>query len=64
MIDKNAANTQGVKLKAIEFVLWAEHIAYMNGGMTYHFDSPRNEYLTSIEEGVLLPESARWSDIQ
>ncbi len=60
MIDKNAANTPGVKLKTIEFVLWAEHIAYMNGGMTYHFDSPRNEYLTSIMNFEDYDKLGKW----
>lgn len=32
------------RLKTIEFVLWAEHIAYDNGGMTYRF-TDREDYL-------------------
>nr|WP_295681991.1 helix-turn-helix domain-containing protein [uncultured Lachnoclostridium sp.] len=38
-----------IKLKALEFVLWAEHIAYENGGMTYEFRS-RREYLPTVIE--------------
>jgi len=38
-----------IKLKVLEFVLWAEHIAYENGGMTYEFRS-RRDYLPTIVE--------------
>lgn len=38
-----------IKLKALEFVLWAEHLAYENGGMTYEFRS-RREYLPTVVE--------------
>lgn len=36
-----------IRLKAVEFILWAEHLAYMQGGMVYHFDS-RADYLDTI----------------
>ncbi len=36
-----------IKLKCLEFVLWAEHVAYETGGMTYHFRS-RQDYLPSL----------------
>lgn len=36
-----------VRLKVIEFVLWAEHLAYENGGMTYRFES-RHDYLPTV----------------
>lgn len=36
-----------VKLKCLEFVLWAEHLAYESGGMTYHF-THRSDYLPEI----------------
>ncbi len=35
------------KLKCLEFVLWAEHLAYESGGMTYRF-LHRSEYLPAI----------------
>ncbi len=38
-----------IKLKSLEFVLWAEHIAYENSGMTYEFRS-RRDYLQTIVE--------------
>ncbi len=36
-----------VRLKILEFVLFAEHTAYINGGMTYHFEE-RKDYLPLI----------------
>lgn len=36
-----------IRLKVLEFVLWAEHIAYENGGMTYEFNT-RKEYLPAV----------------
>ncbi len=36
-----------IRLKVIEFVLWAEHLAYMQGGMVYHFNS-RSDYLGTL----------------
>ncbi len=36
-----------VRLKTIEFVLFAEHDAYLNGGMTYHFEE-RENYLPTV----------------
>lgn len=38
-----------IKLKALEFVLWAEHVAYEAGGGVYHFRS-RQDYLPSLLE--------------
>ncbi len=42
-----ADSIMDIRLKCLEFVLWAEHIAYEKGGMTYQFKS-RNDYLTTI----------------
>ncbi len=36
-----------IKLKVLEFILLAEHIAYESGGMTYHFRD-RSDYLPTI----------------
>ena len=36
-----------IKLKVIEFVLWAEHLVYEQGGRTYKFQSRKN-YLSTI----------------
>lgn len=44
MIGNGTDAIMNTRLKALEFVLWAEHIAYENGGMTYRF-SDREDYL-------------------
>ena len=36
-----------IRLKALEFVLWAEHLAYQRSGRTYYFRS-RESYLPSL----------------
>lgn len=59
MLDRHAGNKQGVKLKALEFVLWAEHLSYENGGMIYHFDS-RNDYLTDLMDFDTYEEVGKW----
>lgn len=49
MMDNYREYMTDVKLKVLEFVLWAEHIAYENSGQRYQFRS-RQDYLTSINE--------------
>ncbi|MCR5155361.1 MAG: helix-turn-helix domain-containing protein [Butyrivibrio sp.] len=46
-----------MRLKTLEFALYAEHIAYQNGGQTYHY-SGRREYLPQIME-LETPEEIR-----
>ncbi len=36
-----------MRLKVLEFSLYAEHLAYLNGGLTYHYKD-RNNYLPEI----------------
>ena len=48
-----------IKLKSLEFVLWAEHIAYENGGMVYHFRD-RQDYFPTIIELKNLEEVRAW----
>ena len=48
-----------IKLKSLEFVLWAEHIAYENGGMVYHFRD-RQDYFPMIIELKNLEEVRAW----
>ncbi len=38
-----------IRLKVLEFVLYAEHLAYNSGGMTYEFRA-RSDYLPAIME--------------
>lgn len=47
MAENYPEDSMDVKLKALEFVLWAEHIAYESGGLTYHFRS-RHDYLPEL----------------
>lgn len=47
MLDNYDEKNLSVRLKTLEFVLFAEHEAYLNGGMTYHF-SDRENYLPLV----------------
>lgn len=47
MTAAHADGIMDIRLKCLEFILWAEHIAYEKGGMTYQFKS-RNDYLTTV----------------
>lgn len=47
MLDNYDEKDLSVRLKTLEFVLWAEHEAYVNGGLTYHF-SERENYLPMV----------------
>lgn len=47
MVENYADCQMDIKLKVIEFVLWAEHLAYSNGGKVYHFRS-RQDYLPDV----------------
>lgn len=47
MKETNGQNLMAIRLKILEFALWAERLAYLNGGQTYKFLS-RNEYLPQI----------------
>ena len=47
MTDTYPDRLMDIRLKVLEFALWAEHLAYEKGGMTYEFTS-RNDYLTAI----------------
>lgn len=59
MVEKYSNYVADIKLKALEFVLWAEHLAYEEGGMTYHFLS-RQDYLPAILEMQSLDEIKAW----
>ena len=47
MSGKWQEDPQDVRLKAVEFVLWAERISYSNGGRIYRFAS-RRDYLSAV----------------
>lgn len=48
-----------IRLKVLEFVLYAEYLAYNSGGMTYQFRD-RSEYLPTIMEMDDLPSLRAW----
>jgi Response regulator containing CheY-like receiver domain and AraC-type DNA-binding domain len=59
MTESNAKNIMSIRLKTLEFALYAEHIAYRKGGMTYHFTS-RQEYLPTIMNMDDLDSLREW----
>ena len=59
MLESNAENVMDIKLKVLEFVLWAEKIGYESGGMVYRFSS-RHDYLKSINDMSNYEEIRTW----
>ncbi len=59
MAENYSDHINDIKLKVLEFVLWAEHLAINEGGMTYHFLS-RQDYLPSLLELNTLDEIQQW----
>lgn len=49
MIERYPNNEMDIKLKVLEFVLYAEQKVFQNGGMTYYF-TYRKDYLPSLIE--------------
>ncbi len=47
MLGNSNTGIMDIRLKILEFVLWAEKIAYRSGGMKYEFDS-RSSYLPDV----------------
>lgn len=47
MAETSPDSLMEIRTKVLEFALWAEHLAYEKGGMTYRFNS-RQDYLPSI----------------
>ncbi len=54
-----AAHEPNVRLKALEFVLWADHIAYQDGGMGIYRFTDRQDYL-GISQQYTMTELHRW----
>lgn len=48
-----------IKMKVLEFALWAEHISYESGGRTYYFKS-RHDYLQTITDMNSFDELKVW----
>ncbi|MCR5508430.1 MAG: response regulator [Lachnospiraceae bacterium] len=59
MIENYGDHIYDIKLKVLEFVLWAEHLAITEGGMEYHFLS-RQDYLPSLLSLNTLDEVQQW----
>lgn len=59
MADNNPDSLMEIRLKILEFVLWAEHIAYEKGGMTYSFNS-RQDYLPALMATDELDVLKKW----
>ncbi|MCR5250610.1 MAG: response regulator [Lachnospiraceae bacterium] len=55
----DGGNIMAIRLKLLEFVLWAERLAYENGGMTYRFGA-RDSYLPEIMELSGKEELQEW----
>ena len=53
------ANENDIKLKALEFVLWAEHNAYEKTGRKYEFKS-RSEYLPEVMAMTEIADIKPW----
>ena len=52
-----------VRLKCLEFVLWAERLSYESGGMTYHF-LRRSDYLPAVMECSGFDELEKWFTVK
>lgn len=50
---------EDVRLKVLEFVLWAEHLTYIGANKTYHFRS-RTNYLSEITSMTSFDELRNW----
>ena len=48
-----------IRTKVLEFTLWAEHLAYEKGGMTYQFHS-RQDYLPTLMALSDLEDLKKW----
>ncbi len=59
MTSTHAESIMDIRLKSLEFVLWAEHIAYEKGGMTYRFKS-RSDYLETIMNLTNYEQMKNW----
>lgn len=59
MADNHPDSLMEIRVKILEFALWAEHIAYSKGGMTYQFRSRQN-YLPAIMETSDLSKLLEW----
>lgn len=59
MVENHASDPMDIKLKALEFVLFAEQIGYKSGGMKYRFHS-RSDYLQTVMDMNSYEELRVW----
>jgi two-component system response regulator YesN len=59
LAEKSAGSMEEIRMKVLEFVLWAERIAYERGGMTYRFHS-RQDYLSTVTGAESMEELREW----
>ncbi len=59
MVENYRDKPESIRLKVLEFVLFAEHDTYLSGGMTYHFDE-RADYLGTIMHADQVGELRSW----
>ena len=59
MVKSHQNNVMDIKLKVLEFVLWAEHVTYENSGKVYHFRS-RQDYLPSLLAITQYEDLRKW----
>lgn len=59
MRENNSSDLMDIRLKVLEFVLWAEKLGFSKGGRVYHF-SDRKDYLPEIMGKSDLTELENW----
>ena len=59
MVENYSEYVMDIKLKVLEFVLWAERIAYESGGMVYRF-RVRKDYLPTLLDFENYEEIGNW----
>jgi two-component system response regulator YesN len=59
LAEKSTGSIEDIRIKLLEFVLWAERLAYARGGMTYRFRS-RQDYLSKLMGTEDLDELRDW----
>ncbi|MBO4290940.1 MAG: response regulator [Lachnospiraceae bacterium] len=59
MRESNASDLMDIRLKILEFVLWAEKLGFSKGGRVYHF-SDRKDYLPEVMGKTELGELEDW----
>ena len=59
MLQVESVSNEDIKLKVLEFTMWAERIAYESGGMIYRMSS-RHTYLNEVLQVANMEELRNW----